>query len=354
MLNNIHEVSTFLATRLAGFMVANRHGNQKWTKYRVAHYITGSEEISGSISDTTIGRFLDPAYPQEPSASTVRMVTEFLLKHKWITQDQLDLLSHSKEVQVAAALSDYFKAGKNPADRRLLKQLEGSYSNYILRAPYLLETQLILTHHEEEQLLTAYETMRLFKVSNNQQLQSFTENLQSNRQHRMPALLKVLGAELLTQHALSGAGVASAGMIMLLMKPATTGFSSTINIDAVNLTDEDDVYRLGGSRNSGWYSLDKGEVLAPYENTANSSPYSAMRSLCGKIEYYPQLIADIQRMNIDRRSKEVDSDGMKFHGTAPELPGQKRRNQQFMETIEKIIAKAVSLVQKLKLSIEWG
>ncbi len=196
--------------------------------------------------------------------------------------------------------------------------------------------------------------MRLFKISNNQQLQSFTENLQSNRQHRMPVLLKTLGAEPLAQHALSGAGVASAGMIMLLMKPATTGFSSTINIDGVNLTEEDDICRLGGSRNSGWHSLDMGEVLAPFENTANSSPYSAMRSLSGKIEYYPQLIADIQRMNIERRSKDVDSDGMKFHGTAPELPGQKRRNQKFMENIEKIIAEADSLDQKLKLSIEWG
>jgi len=364
MPQSTRELIKFLAVSLASFMATNRQNNQKWTKSRVADYISGSTDISGSISDTTIGRFLDPNYPQEPSPSSIRMVSEFLLHHGWISQNQLDLIDRKKEVQIAAALSEFFNAGDLAPDRELREKLDGSFVSYILRVPYLLETTLYVTHHHDERLISCAETMRLFKVNGNQQIKVFTKNINQKNFGGMESTIKAVGAKLVIEHFCSGAGVANSGLVTFLMKAdKETTFSSVISLDSINMNDAKEICGLSGSRNRGWITLDEDETLAPYDNISKASPHHALRYLCGRVEYYPQLISEVQHMRVAENSKGDDSDVRKFYGSLPEITKGKQHEKQNMDEdvndpfwarVDEIVSKTETPDEKIKLAIEWG
>lgn len=364
MPQNTHDLIKFLAVSLASFMATNRHNNQKWTKFRVANYISGGTDISGSISDTTIGRFLDPNYRQEPSVSSIRMVSEFLLHHEWISQNQLDLIDSKKEAQIAAALSEFFSVGNFAADRELREKLDGSFVNYILRVPYLLETTLFVTHHSNERLISCTETMRLFKINDNQQVKVFTQNINEKNFGQMESIIKSVGAKLIAEQSCSGAGIANSGLVTFLMKPnKATSFSSVISLDSINMNEADEICALTGSRNRGWVVLDENETLALYDNISKATPHRALRYLCGRVDYYPQLISDIQHMRVVERPKDDDSDVRKFYGSEPEFLGEKQRDKKVMDDYtndpfwiraDQIIGKAETPDEKIKLAIEWG
>jgi len=354
MTENSSETVQFLASSLAKFMATNRHNNQKWTKFRVAEYITGWEKISGSISDTTIGRFLDPSYKQEPSVATVRMVKEFLILFNWVSEKQLELFKFPKEVQAAAMLADFFSTGDVKNQEELHGKLDGHYASYVARAPYVLETRLFVTNHDKEKLLTCYETLTLFKIRDTNQFQTLSEGFHRGSFTHTPSLIKIAGGNEIARHVLSGAAVANSGMITFIMKPLTSGFASVISLDAVNMDEEDNICAISGARNRGWLILDEGETLAPYEDVSNSSPYNAMRYLSGKVQYYPQLLADIQSMRVADTEQESDDDIREFANSGEFSPTAKLQEKKRMDKIDKIISECDSMNDKLRLSIEWG
>ena len=82
-------VAEFLASALTRFLALSVFRGRRWTKSRVAEYITESDEIPWQVSDTTIGRFVDPSSKQEPSGETLQAVAAFLIEMRAITPRQL-------------------------------------------------------------------------------------------------------------------------------------------------------------------------------------------------------------------------------------------------------------------------
>jgi len=118
-------VIQFLSSSLAKFIELNSYNRQSWTISRVAKYISGSDKIEGTISDTTLGRFLDTEYPQTPSPLTVRMVSEFLIKMGCITTHHLNNLDQVPEIHIALSLNHLFGQSNNLASKKLFQKCWG-------------------------------------------------------------------------------------------------------------------------------------------------------------------------------------------------------------------------------------
>lgn len=354
-MENTVEVTQFLATSLARFMATNQLNHQRWTKSRVADFITSKDEISGSISDNTIGRFLDPGHPQAASKSTIRKVKEFLLHFEYISSAQLELYQYPKEVRAASAISDFFTPEPLKRQLELYEKLDGHYANYVARPPYVLENRLFITNHKEEKILTCFETLTLYKIANTQLLHSMTSNFQRSDFNRATPLVKSAGGQEVARHVMSGAVIANDGLISFVTKALTSGFSSICNVDSINMDDDDNICTLNGVRNRGWTILDIGEKVALFQDVPSCSPYAALKHLSGEAKYYPQFVESTQSRKIAVSEENLDDQNLrKFAPDKDAIENQLFQKQLGMDDGRKQIDLAETKDDKLKLSIEWG
>lgn len=285
MLENNPVVAQFLATELKVFMATNRLNNQKWTRLRVADYITGSDDIDGRISNTTLGRFLNLNHPQEPMESTLRMVAVFLILHDHINQKQLDTFSEAITLRAGLSLAQFFAIPETNAHENFLRELAGQYICYQASAPFLYESRLNLIYIKAVNLLLAHEKMCLYRIQGLEKVITATHNFASQSHLRTRKLLQKFAAKTVFETQAAGQVLASADLIGVFLKPDSKGFASMLNIATLNYGEDDQLLSLRGKRNTGWAALAPGDLNLPTRINGEISERTATRILSENVAF---------------------------------------------------------------------
>lgn len=280
---NTPAITEFLANYLSAFMSTRRTGGLKWTKKRVADYISGSEELSGTISDSTIGRFLDPDCSQKPSDSTVRMIAEFLMLMKMISSADIERADDDPVLRLASAVSTYFTPAAGANIRNFRKSLRGHFS-YVRQHPgYVLECIIVLAYNAEADIVFVDETRRLYRVP-----KALESRIPAERRAPTATWLRVAlvknGAVELTQSKASGLCVIDDRLGVILFQGDAGRLNSVLNISEIIFDDQDAVLGLRVNRNCGWIARDKGQVTLPRMISRDSSADEILSLLSEQME----------------------------------------------------------------------
>ena len=168
-INNTPEIIRFLTSTLTWFLEYHEF-TKKWNKYKIADFITSSDKITGSVSDTTLGRFLNSDHKQQASISTLRMVAEFLVAQKVISERLIKALSHSESLLASVALSEFYETKLNKPYKSFCESLSGCYHSLVKQNNYILQSTLVINFYEQSTVLIVREVVQLYKTDQNKQL----------------------------------------------------------------------------------------------------------------------------------------------------------------------------------------
>lgn len=276
----------FLASCLSQLMVLARDQGRRWTKSRIADSITHDPDIDGTVSDTTIGRLLDPSCKQEPSAETLAAVAAFLVKIRVITADQLAAALKSRPVAEAVAFAALFPRPQTEAYRTFLQSCGGRYTAVEARSRRLLSVDLVLRPLPESGAILAQEVMMLFDIANMERLKRDTRNFSDDGLSGMPDKMRIAGAREVASFAFGGAAVATPDIMTMFLRGQPHGFHGVSSATAITFSDEGAVTGLVCDRNSGWLpnspSRDAGTDAPPHrvvQNMVRQLEYRKNRSV---------------------------------------------------------------------------
>lgn len=323
---NTHTLIQFLATSLARFMAVTNLNGQKWSKRLVADYITTSEEIYGQISDTTLGRFLDPAHPQKPTQATVNSIAQFLLQQKAITTQQIHMVHKSSAYWKASVFADAFEKPATDTYQKFLQNLSGRYSAVNASSKTLYLSEVIIEYIEEAKTLIVSEIMSLYHVDDIEVIKQKTGNFDPLYIPVIDQLLLKLNARTEASFASTGYVTATTDIIAFFHQASGRGFSSIFNIGSLIFSKDENVGGFKGNRNTGWEPEQVGQIKIPKSKNALQSPIDLTKSMSGELSYLKIFFENIQTI----KSKD-DIDSYKeitkekdFYSTAPETMNNKK------------------------------
>ena len=294
------ETCQFIASALVVFMAVERPREGRWSKRRIANTINASESIPGSVSDTTLGRLLDPESDQAPSVETLRALATFLMKRRWIDAADLELMSDAVRLRQMNELAAFYDVLDTGAQRRFISDLSGVYSGWRLADQYLGIHRLSLRQAPEVPGLIVRETFRSFRPGT-----ATLRNLPERPTHadliRTPVLLGRMGIS--PRSAMTGGGIAlvGSGFGVALMRDASGNFLSALNIETITFLDEI-VVGISGRRSTAWRALEHGAFPIPDRFSALTSEIDRLRYLSAQIHIEKLPILDKYRKTMLEKS----------------------------------------------------
>lgn len=317
---NTHTLIQFLATSLARFMVLKNHNGQKWSKRLVADYISTSEEIAGKISDTTLGRFLDPAHPQKPTKATVNAIAQFLLLKGAITAQQINLVHKSSLDWKASIFAEAFDQPKTERHQEFLASLSGRYSAVNAQAQTLFLSEVLVEYIPSAKALVVSEVMSLYHVDDIEVIKQKTLNYDPLFIPVIDQLLHKMSARIESSFVSNGFVTATSDIIAFFLNASGRGFSSIFNVERLIFAKDENIGGFRGNRNTGWKSEQIGQIKIPEREKSSQTPKSKMESMAGELSYLKIFFEKIQTIKIkdgidssEKIKKEKD-----FYSTAPE------------------------------------
>jgi len=339
------EFVEYLAGALAAFMRTNRLNKQRWTKKRVADYITGSPDIDGTLSDTTLGRFLDPAYPQAPTAETIRKVAEFLILMGEVRREDIERFGGHSESRLAAALNAVH-GQSGSGEREFRQDLGGQYVGAASQGGFLFESRLFLSTVPGSGAMHAEEIGRLYQVADPARLRTLTDNLDPVRNERLARAIRASGGVEIHHTVLSGFAIANAYFAAMLLREGGKPFSAALDVTAILFDDDDRITGLITRRNAGWQTQSPRETPLPIAITPRTPPRAVARQLSQEAHYQKQPVSALRRSDFDKRQEVMpqDKDIFDFYRTT--------MNEIEEEVVEK--TKGIAPNERLLESLELG
>ena len=255
------ETCQFIASSLSAFMASERPNRGQWSIRRVADYITGSEDIEGTLSATTLGRFLDPASKQMPSSETVHMVAAFLIRHRWIDPADIELMGKSSRLRQMSELAAFFGMNASASQTAFLHDLAGSYAGIHAAGRYVGLHRFSLRCEPGIPALIVRETFRTFDLGRSG-ASWLPENPALSDFFQLPFLIRNTGGRSLASIKNGGVMIAGPGIAVALMRPEPIGFESVVALKAIAF-DGDHVSNLEGGRALGWKQIERGGFVRP-------------------------------------------------------------------------------------------
>lgn len=347
------ETIQFLAAALATFMRV-AHGPQgRWTRRRVAADISARE---AALSDTTLGRFLDPDDPQVPSPGTVRAVATWLLHRRWIDARDLALLGAAAHLRQMNELAGFFGVGDGAAQDRFRAAVAGPYAGVAVSGRFLLLHRLLLRRVEAVPGLIARETLRLFDIGNADGRRIPDEPALPDL-FRLPSLIRTLGGRELTGLRNGGILAAGPGIATALLRGEVGGFNAVLTLDAI-LFDGERIAALQGTRATGWQALERGGFLTPPRIAAGTPPHRLVQLLSARldVEKYEQLRRRTATVDFDREGDNSEEESE--HHFFNDQYMNKEENEKFIEEslragYEAVLRADMTPEDKLLLAWDW-
>ena len=339
----------YLAETLGTFMAVNRRNRQKWSKLRVATAITSHPEIDGTLNDTTLGRFLDPLYPQDPSVATIRKVAHFLLFEGAITRRDVELHATSPDLRLASALNALQGNPETTQQTAFLESLQGHYLGQNSANGYLLFTRLILTYRAEANALLADEVQRLYRVPNDSRIENWRNAFQRGTAQDPGRLIANTGGQEVESFVSSGVVVADPDLGLILLRAAGRGLSGALNLSTIVFNDADVIEGFSALRNSGWSVQAPGEILPPIVVSLKTPPRDIVKSLAREGSFRKQN-SDKQR-KIDKPDQDTINidDSLGFVDISIDY-----ENEIMDQIIDEQELRQKPPDEQLLLALEWG
>ncbi|MGQ3284172.1 hypothetical protein [Bosea sp. (in: a-proteobacteria)] len=331
----------FLSTCLAYFMALSVR-TPRWTKARVADYISSEEEIPGRVSDTTIGRLLDPGYPQEPSEETLQAVAAFLLKMRAITPDQIRLAIQSPSLLDASSFPTIFPRPETQAYQLFLSTLVGRFGAVDARDDRFFTSELVLRRLPKTGVLIVKEVAWLFHVSNMDMIKRSTRNLAPDMILTVHQKLPAAGGKVVTSSASAGFVVATSEIMALLLRADTAGFQSVINVKHISFAENGSILGLDTWRNDGWTDAKSARSYQKH----SEKPRDIARLMLREIDYHKFKLDNTVAKLLNKRSIKNRTDGQVHDFFQLEEIGRLDRGG--------VIEKQTDIDSQLVEALDWG
>ena len=346
MIVNTPAAVAFLAARIREVMATKRYRRRPWSRKRIADDITTSEHIEGTLSDTTLGRFLDPGQPQQPSDATVTMVAEFLLHHRYMRREELDWIGQTASLGSGLSLIDFFSIPETGSHAKFLNDLGGHYVGVRVSEPFVLQTRLILHDITGQRLLAATEIMTLFRRPGIARALSQAQFSDIRPEIALRRIIETFDLRSEHEQTASGWLFASTDLMALFLKASDRGRSSIVSVDEVT-GDDGEIVSLTGSRNDGWVFKDSEESEMSEPAAFQARPDRLMRRLAidpqfSRVDSFEKIASTGERKlasNMRQRS---------FFDTAAE------RGDLVNTTARKLFNEAATADGKLEVALAWS
>ncbi|MDF1722137.1 MAG: hypothetical protein P1U65_15805 [Minwuia sp.] len=253
----------FLAQSLSVLVIHTRYRGVPWTKRRVADYITTSDEIDGQLSDTTLGRFLDLNYGQEPSPSTLRMISEFLVIMEAVSEEDVAQYSEQPDLRLATAIQQFFGLAVLRRDHEFRNSLRGYYRETRMDGPFCLITRLVVFQDQGSVAVRLDEASALYRSAGGFRLPD-----DPDAPVNWAAMRRILRSDARCVGAVSGAGYAAftPSMGTGFMTSRERDFECGWQLGTLLFDDEDEITELHVMRNMGWEARAHGSISLPDEH----------------------------------------------------------------------------------------
>ncbi|MEO1194234.1 MAG: hypothetical protein AAFY02_20945 [Pseudomonadota bacterium] len=349
---NRPDVVQLLARSLSILMATQRFRQKPWTKRRVADYITTSTEIEGTISATTLGRFLTPEYAQEPSDNTLRMVAEFLIKFDGLTSRQLELLEQAPQVQALGPLDSYFASSVSQARQDFLREFTGLYHALSVDLDLLLTVELSVTYVPEAEALSLVETLVLYRMLDARAVAAQTDDLNPTSIQGLGRLVKGGLLKEVGQAVTAGTALANSDIIALLHLVEHRGFPSIFNVTGLIVDDDEKIVGMRGQRNVGWRALARGEAFLPPGIDRDTPPRTAIKVLSQDLEYHRSRLGETQGIKPRPEGTGTVENGDQHHFLDDRQA--KEAKDPFDLQFAQRVKEARTADERLLLALEWS
>ena len=288
MLNcpNTPIIVQLLSTTLSRFMEITKLNGQRWTKRRVADFISSSEEISGEFGETTLGRFLNSTHPQQPSDQTVSAIAQFLILQRAISPHQIELAHRSSPYWKSNNFAEAFDPPQTQSYRSFLQDLSGRYAAMRVEARTLLLCDIILEYLPTSNILIIYETMSVYKIIDLNFLGHKTCQFDPLYVNIVDQYLKQPIAKLELSYSSTGFVTASASLVAFFNKPAGRGFMSVFNVSNLLFSQHEQMFGFKGTRNTGWKPGEPGRPETPLVFDREATKPDAVKYLSTDLSFY--------------------------------------------------------------------
>lgn len=263
-MNDDRHIVLFIRHILSVFLLYHEE-RRPWNKATIANHITVSESIGGTITASTIGRFLEGKDKRVPLESTVRMLSEFLIEQHVITQKHIEALSFPHKLRSLFNVSDFFAKEHAAKIDEFLNEFSRDYHFVSKQDDLCLEG--ILTFQQVEGLHTLMVTEILLLSS------LITLNGKPARKY-----IRALSSE--------GALVGVPDILSILLRADCEDMHSVMNIHFLGY-DEDDAFisELKTNRNIGWDAGTEGDIPPIKRIVPNSSSSQIIKLLSQNVFY---------------------------------------------------------------------
>lgn len=268
-------VAAFLARQLSRVIQLRSFSTQKWTKKRITSYINGSLEIEGTISETTIGRFLNSGHKQKASEKTLKTCAVFLIHFGYISVSQLQWAESSPSVKAGLSLKSYYDIKTSQSNIDFWRKISGEYIYEKVNGSFLLRCNLTIEYIDEAQMLIASEQMELFDLSI--KLDKSFDALTYERNLEKAKLLSVIN---------NGPIIASDDLFCTFFRSDSSHSKTLLPVQSIIFNDNDEIIGFKCQRNRRWKVQNKDNLELPEVIRAN------MRNIdiLGIIGSYPQFM----------------------------------------------------------------
>ncbi len=134
-----------------------------WNKQKIADHVTMSETIGGTITASTLGRFLKNDCIRVPHVATTRMMSQFLIEQNIISHAFIETLALPPQLRSAFHVTD-FLSKETKHGMQILKKMAGEYDFQIKQDGYLLEIRLTIEQINKHTVTLAQEKIMLCEV----------------------------------------------------------------------------------------------------------------------------------------------------------------------------------------------
>lgn len=298
-LSTTPETVQYLAGAVADFLAQSHLHRQRWSKRSLAQEIASTDPFGRQLSDTTLGRFLDPRSKQQPSDDTVDMIGRFLLRNGWVSERELRLIDAAPNVRLVTALAGFFAVPETRAQTTFLDALEGRYVGWSSAGDWLAFHSVLLRPLPGTGALRAVETLRLFQIAHpDSVIRKLEDGIVAPVQ--LGRVVQALGGRERAAFSAAGGMIADPSVGLFLLRGAAAGFPSHIGIEAILYRDDDPI-GFQGQRFNGWQPLDYGSFLLPTGINAASAPATVLRHLSREVLYRHRRLFAAQGLRIDER-----------------------------------------------------
>ena len=329
-------LARFLADQLRVVIATRLYSRQRWTKRRVAQYISGSLDIEGTLSETTIGRFLSANSPQDPNEETLRMVAEFLLLLGYVSSAQLRWAEAPPDIKAGLSLKQYFDVRDTKPNASFWESLGGHFVFQKSVSGFRIQGRLIIDYLANERLLLATEVLELFDPA-----KGFVPNLEAvGGKARHPGLK-------LTEYRKFGVVLASSDQVGFFMRGQDARFHSVMMADVLRYDDED-LRGIELDRSTRWQEKSTKDLGLPEVVRSGMDHMTIMRLIANDPHYIrvqiPEFVDGTRPIEDDVSQKERE-----FSGNPSAIEGMTR-----YELAVEAYEKASEPDDRLEVAIHFG